>query len=182
MWKNAWGHLCTINHHKWIVMKLCFRIGYLKQGLLHDLSKYSWIEFKSGVKYFQGNKSPNSIEKERYGYSEAWIHHAGRNKHHFNYWMDITKGEVVSIRMPVNYVIEMFCDRISATMTYQKDAYTDNSALAYFMRYYDYIFMDQASMDLLQIMLEYLSQHGLDETIHFIRTTVKTKGYELLEE
>lgn len=180
MWKNAWGHLRTINHHKWIVMKLCFSLGLFKQGLYHDLSKYSWIEFRSGVKYFQGNRSPNALEKELFGYSEAWIHHAGRNKHHFNYWMDITKGEVFPIRMPVKYVMEMFCDRVAATMTYQKEAYHDDSALNYFMKNYHNIFMEQGSMDLLQIMLEHLAKHGLKKTIHFIKTEVKEKGYDLI--
>ena len=60
---KAWQHLKTINHHKMLVMKGCFRVGLYKQGLLHDLSKYSPTEFLVGCKYFQGNKSPNSMER-----------------------------------------------------------------------------------------------------------------------
>ena len=58
-------HLKTINRHKWMVMKNCFRCGLYKQGLLHDLSKYSWTEFSVGARYFQGTRSPNDAEKKR---------------------------------------------------------------------------------------------------------------------
>lgn len=177
---HIWGHFKTITTHKWIVMKLCFRCGLYKQGLLHDLSKYSWIEFSTGVKYYQGDRSPNAVEKEEKGYSEAWLHHAGRNKHHFNYWMDISKGKVFPIQMPVRYVVEMFCDRIAATKTYQKQAYSDHSPLQYFRNTYDYVFMHQQTKDLLQLMLEHLSTHGLDQSMVFVKTVVLKKGYALL--
>ena len=78
----------TINHHKWLVMKYCFRLGMYKQGLLHDLSKYSPVEFMVGVKYYQGTRSPNTAEREAKGYTSAWLHHKGRNKHHLEYWLD----------------------------------------------------------------------------------------------
>ena len=81
--KNAWHHFLTITHHKLVVMGGCFRVGLWKQGLLHDLSKYSWEEFRTGVLYYQGNRSPNAAEKEEKGFSRAWLHHKGRNKHHF---------------------------------------------------------------------------------------------------
>lgn len=178
---NLWGHFKTITAHKLRVMRLCFRCGLYKQGLLHDLSKYSWQEFHSGVKYYQGNKSPNGVERKLIGYSTAWLHHKGRNKHHLEYWVDLIHGEAVPARMPLCYVIEMFCDRVAATKTYQKKAYTDASALQYFTYNYDNVIMNQDTKDLLQIMLEHLAQHGLDDTIHFIKTEVKEKGYTLLE-
>ena len=64
---NAWHHFLTITHHKMVVMEGCFQVGLFKQGLLHDLSKYSWEEFKTGVKYYQGTRSPNAAEKEEKG-------------------------------------------------------------------------------------------------------------------
>ena len=82
------GHLSTINAHKKQVMKNCFRAGLYRQGLMHDLSKYSPVEFIKGVKYFQGDKSPNVAERMDSGVSLAWLHHKGRNKHHFEYWTD----------------------------------------------------------------------------------------------
>ena len=53
-----WGHLKTITLHKLRVTRLCFKMGLIKQGLLHDPSKYSPVEFWAGVRYFQGYRSP----------------------------------------------------------------------------------------------------------------------------
>ena len=71
-----------------MVLKHCIKAGIFWRGLLHDLSKYSPSEFLAGVKYFQGNRSPNEMERELFGYSSAWLHHKGRNRHHFEYWND----------------------------------------------------------------------------------------------
>ena len=49
-----WGHLKTITHHRHLVMRGCFRMGLIWQGLTHDLSKYSPTEFLAGVRYYQG--------------------------------------------------------------------------------------------------------------------------------
>lgn len=110
---KALQHLQTINHHKYLVMKECFEVGLYKQGLLHDMSKYSPTEFLVGCKYYQGNRSPNNAEREATGYSRAWLHHKGRNKHHYEYWIDysVTPGEgMVGLKMPLRYVVEMFMD------------------------------------------------------------------------
>lgn len=80
---NAWKHFKTITFHKYLVAKGCFRVGLYRQGLLHDLSKYSPTEFKVGVKYYQGTRSPNNAEREDIGFSTAWLHHKGRNRHHY---------------------------------------------------------------------------------------------------
>ena len=85
---KALSHLHTINKHKLKVTWLCFRCHLYKQGLLHDLSKYSYIELKTGFHYYQGFRSPIDAEKEEKGYSLGWLHHKGRNKHHWEYWLD----------------------------------------------------------------------------------------------
>jgi len=121
-----WGHLKTITAHKVRVMKLCFRVGLYRQGLLHDLSKYGPREFLVGAKYYQGNRSPNEIERLEKGYSSAWLHHKGRNKHHLEYWIDYAPElgyRMGGMEMPVNYVAEMFCDRVAACQIYQKERY-----------------------------------------------------------
>lgn len=51
---KAWKHFKTITQHKFLVMQGCFRVGLYRQGLLHDLSKYSPTEFLVGAKYWQG--------------------------------------------------------------------------------------------------------------------------------
>ena len=75
MLKKVIGHFTTITRHKILVMKECFKIGLYKQGLTHDLSKYSPTEFLVGCKYYQGNRSPNNAEREETGVSKAWLHH-----------------------------------------------------------------------------------------------------------
>ena len=81
---KAWQHFKTITTHKMWVMRYCFKIGLYWQGLTHDLSKYSPTEFLVGMKYYQGDRSPNNAEREDTGMSKSWMHHKGRNKHHFD--------------------------------------------------------------------------------------------------
>ena len=58
-----WGHLKTITHHRHLVMRGCFRMGLIWQGLTHDLSKYSPTEFLAGVRYYPGDRSPPSVRR-----------------------------------------------------------------------------------------------------------------------
>ncbi len=173
--KNLWGHFSTITKHKFLVTRLCFRCGLYKQGILHDLSKYSPTEFWAGVKYYQGNRSPIDKEKEVLGFSRGWLHHKGRNPHHWEYWLDITKNGIQPVKMPISYVVEMFCDRVAACMTYQKAQYTDQSALDYFLQGYDFVIMHEESKNCLHNLLLHLAQHGLDKTILYIKRDVLMK-------
>ena len=112
---KAWSHLRTIQHHRKLVRRHCFQVGLYKQGLLHDLSKYSPVEFRVGARYFQGNQSPNNIERKEQGYSSAWLHHKGRNRHHYEYWTDMSKEtwRYEGVPMPRKYLVEMVMDRRS---------------------------------------------------------------------
>ena len=112
------GHLKTISKHKWYVMLACFRCGLIWQGFMHDWSKYSPVEFFRGVKFFQGTSTPIGAEKNAIGYSFAWQHHKGRNKHHWEYWIDFRNGDLLIIRMPPKYLAEMICDIVSASRVY----------------------------------------------------------------
>ena len=121
---HPWLHFKTITKHKLLVMKYCFRIGLYKQGLLHDLSKYSPAEFLVGCRYYQGTRSPNNAEREAIGVSTSWLHHKGRNKHHFEHWVDYSLDDehvIMGARMPRRYVAEMVMDRISASRNYHPD-------------------------------------------------------------
>ena len=102
------GHLSTITKHRHLVIKMCFKCGMYKQGLLHDLSKYTPSEFISSVKYFHGDKSPITYEKKDIGYSNCWLHHKGRNKHHYEYWIDRKPASplIRVIPMPDKYILE----------------------------------------------------------------------------
>lgn len=175
-WYNGWRHFLTITHHKCLVMGYCFRVGLYKQGLLHDLSKYSWTEFRTGVLYYQGTRSPNAVEKQEKGFSEAWLHHKGRNRHHFEYWIDIRQGaetaEFIGMPMPTRYVAEMFCDRIAACKVYQREKYTDASALEYFLKNRNRMTMHPDAAALLERLLRMLAEQGEDRAFRTIRETI----------
>ena len=172
---NFLGHLRTINHHRHLVMRGCFRVGLYKQGLLHDLSKYNPVEFFVGVKYFQGDKSPNNVERKLTGLSKAWLHHKGRNKHHLEYWIDYGTDEgslMQGMKMPVNYVVEMYCDRVAACKNYQKDKYTTASAWEYYQKGKGKYLIHPETAALLESLLLYLKDHGEEATNDYIRREI----------
>ena len=155
---NIYKHLRTVGRHRREVMKNCFRAGLYWQGLTHDLSKYSPEEFEA--------------ERELKGYSTAWMHHKGRNKHHFEYWNDYSpktkRNEAV--KMPLIYVAEMFCDRVAASKIYMGENYTDASPLAYYRRgnaAQRLIHPDTAK--LIEMLLVMLAEEGEDYTFAYIR-------------
>ncbi len=178
--KNALGHFKTITNHKLLVMKYCFKVGLYKQGLLHDLSKYTWIEFSAGIKYYKGYVSPNGIQKKVEGLSTAWLHHKGRNKHHFEYWIDYginAEEGLKGMKMPVKYVVEMFIDRMSASMNYQKEKYTDKSPLEYYEKRAEYYLLHEDTRKQLEFLLNKLAKDGEKETLKFIKKEVLKENF-----
>lgn len=172
--QNVWNHFKVITRHKWEVMKNCFRMGLYKQGLLHDLSKYSSEEFKMGVRYFQGTRSPNAAEREEKGYSTAWMHHKGRNKHHFEYWTDVSedKSRLAGVKMPPRYLAEMFADRVAASKIYKGKDYTDATSLEYLKKGKDYTLMHPTTYRQLYFLLTMLAEKGETKTFRYIRKNV----------
>ena len=171
---KAWQHFKTITKHRLLVMSGCFKVGLYWRGLVHDLSKYSPTEFLSGARYYQGNRSPNTAEREDKGYSEAWMHHKGRNKHHYEYWTDINREtrRYESLPMPRKYLVEMVMDRRAACMTYQGKDYTDGAALAYFRKSMERDRMHAQTRQELDYLLEMLSQQGEKATFSYIKSHV----------
>ena len=172
--RNFKGHFCTIIKHKKEVMKNCFRCGLIWQGITHDLSKFSPSEFFVGVSHYQKDRSPNEGERDSYGYSKAWMHHKGRNKHHFEYWTDynVETRELTPVRMPKRYVVEMFCDRIAASKTYLGDQYQDSSPLDYYMRGIKKRKLHPETAEELEFLLRMLEEKGEEETFRYIRRKV----------
>lgn len=153
-------HLHNVNIHRFYVFKLCCKVGIPFQGLTHDLSKYSLCELIPSVKYFtDGKKSPLAEEKNIKGYSLAWLHHKGRNKHHFEYWYDYN-ARVKTPIIPFKYMKEMVCDRIAASKVYYKDNYNNNRALEYFNSQKDKIKMDKRLISFLEEVFIRLSKEG----------------------
>ena len=159
-------------------MKYCFKVGLYKQGLLHDLSKYSPSEFILGVIYYQGTRSPNAAEREKKGYSAAWLHHKGRNKHHYEYWLDYSPNAEVGLqgnKMPVRYVVEMFIDRMAACKTYYGDDYRNDSPLNYFLKNQGHYTMHEDTMELLEKLLTMLANEGEETTLKYIKKVLLRK-------
>lgn len=177
---KIWRHFLTISTHKYLVMKSCFRVGLWKQGMMHDLSKYSIEEFVIGVKYYQGDRSPNAAERDDKGYSRAWLHHKGRNKHHFEYWIDFSSNPeegLVGHKMPLNYVVEMVMDRIAASKVYSGSNYHDGCALEYYEKTKKYLVIHSDTRALLEKLLIYLNEHGEQELYLYIRKLLKDCHY-----
>lgn len=122
--KNIFRHLKTIRTHRKWVRYYCRMLGLNKQGWLHDLSKYSPVEFWESVRYYQGTSSPIEASRKANGYSRAWFHHRGRNPHHHVYWADNFDTGVKPVRMPFEYVCEMICDWMGAGRAYMGKDFT----------------------------------------------------------
>ena len=174
---HVWGHLKTITKHRFLVMKHCFRVGLYWRGLTHDLSKYAPSEFWPGARYYQGDRSPNVAEREANGYSKAWMHHKGRNKHHFEYWTDLRIGtrEYVPVPMPTVYLVEMCMDRIAACKTYHGKNYTESDPINYLKRAMESPLMHPETMRKTQYLLQMLADRGEQETFRYIREHVRAE-------
>ena len=155
-------HFCTITKHRHKVIGHCFKAGIGFQGLFHDLSKYTPEEFFTGAKYYQGTRSPNEEQRRLFGYSTAWMHHKGRNKHHFEYWNDLNtkSGFYECVPMPLKYVKEMFCDRVAASKIYKGKEYTDQVPLDYFLNSRARQRMHSSTADTLENWLYLLAEKG----------------------
>lgn len=176
------NHFRTITYHKWMVLKGCFSVGLYRQGLCHDLSKYMPSEFLVGAKYYQGDRSPNNAEREDIGYSSAWLHHKGRNKHHYEYWLDYStrnvKGGMAPAPMPVRYIVEMLMDRIAACKVYQKQKYTSSSALEYYLSGKDPAPLHEKTRLLLEFLLRYMDKYGEKQTYRFVKKELLPRSTE----
>ncbi len=174
---HFWAHLKTVNHHRFLVMKYCFRLGLYWQGLTHDLSKYSPQEFWVGVKYYQGDHSPNDAERRDKGYSSSWLHHKGRNRHHLEYWTDYggKDGGIVAVEMPIKYVAEMFCDRLAASRTYHPDDSTNDGPYLFFLKTKQHAMIHPNTCALLESMVVKLKDEGEDAAFSYIRHDILGK-------
>lgn len=173
MLSKAIGHFKTITAHKILVMKHCFRIGLYRQGLLHDLSKYTPTEFLVGCKYYQGDRSPNNAERESMGVSSAWLHHKGRNKHHFEYWIDYSldsSGSPMSgMKMPRKYVAEMLMDRMAASKVYNGKAYSDHDPMRYYQKGRRHYMIHPETGKQLETLLQILDEQGEEALFYHIK-------------
>ncbi len=175
---HFWKHFTTITRHRHQVIIHCFKAGIFWQGLGHDLSKYSLTEFIPGMKYYVGSKSPNEKERKLNGFSRAWLHHQGRNKHHFEYWVDYdpVKNRKEPVPMPVRYLIEMFCDRVAASKIYYGRDYNEARPYEYFDKGRKRRWMHKETSDQLEELLIMLRDKGEKETFFYIKNVLKPEA------
>ena len=173
--KRFFGHIKTVCSHRHMVLRHCIKAGIFWQGLTHDLSKFSPTEFWVSVKNYQGYRSPCAKEREEKGHSLAWMHHKGRNKHHFEYWTDFSAKEhrTVPVEMPPKYLAEMFCDRLAASKVYKGESYTDTSAKEYFLSEKPTIMMHPKTMEALEGLFAILEKDGEEAAFEAIRRMLK---------
>ena len=177
------AHFKTITAHRNLVCKYCLRLGLVSQGLTHDLSKYSPTEFWRGAQYYQGDRSPNDAERKATGMSLAWLHHKGRNRHHFEYGIDYAfhpDGTVTytGYPMPIRFVAEMFCDRVAACRIYLGEKYTDASPWEYYAQSKNVILIHPDTARELETMLLTLRDEGEKAAFAYIRRRLRQDGKE----
>ena len=163
--KKMWKHLGVINKHRFKVFILCCKVGIPIQGLLHDISKYTPVEFFETARYFgEGKYSPIKTCKEVKGYAMAWIHHKNHNKHHYEYWYDYY-SPVESPIMPFKYFLELVCDSLAAGMTYQGKEWTKEYQLSYWKKAKKYARIHPRMEKLLDRVYEDISVEGIEKVL-----------------
>ena len=163
--EKFWKYFLTICKHKKVVYQECRACGITWQGIVHDLSKFSKDEFIASVKYYCADKSPHYGDAEANGYSLAWLHHKGCNKHHWEFWTDFYEddGSIKVNKIPYKYVVEMICDWIGAGKVYDKDRWTNSSPIEYYYKVRKGRYFNQKTETLIVHFLNVIKTKGLDE-------------------
>lgn len=161
---SFFGHLHTVNKHRFKVFTLCCKAGIPLQGFLHDLSKYSLTEFLESAKYYAGSYSPIQNCKKEVGYSKAWLHHKGRNKHHYEYWYDNCAPDSTPI-IPFKYFVEMICDTLAAGKTYQGKNWTKEYQLSYWNKTKKERIINPKMEILITKIYEEIAEHGVEKVL-----------------
>ncbi len=178
--QRFFGHLGTVLKHKRYVMRACFKMGLVRQGIFHDMSKFSLTEFVPSVKYYSGKVSPNAADRYFTGCSRAWLHHKGRNKHHYEYWNDFTvRGPeyLIACKIPMKYVAEMVADRYAACVSYNGEKYTQKDAWDYYMLGKDKVVIHKDTVAVLEKALKIMRDDGEDAAFSYMKKILKiTKG------
>ena len=163
--QTTWKYFKTICAHKSVVFHECRACGLTWQGITHDLSKFSRDEFISSAKYYCADRSPHYGDAAENGYSLAWLHHKGCNKHHWEFWTDFYEdnGSIKVNKIPYKYVVEMVCDWIGAGKIYGKDKWTQSSPLDYYNQVRAGRHFHPETEKLILTFLNTIASHGLDE-------------------
>lgn len=173
---NLQKHLRTVRKHRKYVIQMCWLMGLFWQGLVHDLSKYSLKEL-SIAKYYGGTKSPHAVCREQLGYSPSWQYHYHRNKHHWQFWLDIEDypDKIAAVKMPYKYVIEMFCDFVGAGKAYNTTKWNEDMPLDYYEKACrGKRLMHNDSENLLVLLLTKVKELRMKEFVKWYKKNKKT--------
>lgn len=178
--QRLFGHLNTVLTHKHHVRKACFKMGLVRQGIFHDMSKFSLTEFIPSVKYYSGKLSPNAVDRYFTGCSRSWLHHKGRNKHHYEYWIDFSERDpryLFGCKMPMKYVAEMVADRYAACVSYNGRNYKQSDPWDYYMIGRDKIALQEDTKAVLEKALCIMRDENEEAAFAFMKKMLKiTKG------
>lgn len=161
-------HTILVTKHRWIVFKLAIKAGIPWRGFVHDLSKFSPTEFIESVKYYDGKRSPIHIARADIGYSKAWLHHKGRNKHHFEYWVDISKTDLIGVMLPYKYIVEAVCDKLSAGIIYNGKGWNKEEPFRYWTEVEKNapVVKHPGTIEFMDTVLKKISDDGIDGAIN----------------
>lgn len=164
MVKNVVKHTVLVMRHKWYVFIFCCKIGIPFRGFMHDWSKFSPTEFFESIKYYKGTYSPITECKKQNGYSKAWLHHKGRNRHHPEYWYDEAATNQTPM-IPYKYVAEMICDKLSASKIYNGKDWTLRSEAEYWAKEKYSTKLNQNVSEMLTEVFDQVAENGINATL-----------------
>ena len=180
--KKMVKHTMLVTQHRWYVFKLSVKAGIPFRGLIHDISKFSPTEFVESVKYYNGKRSPINVCIEEKGFSLAWLHHKGINKHHLEYWENCANGTREGAFLPYKYMVEMICDKIAAGMAYNKNSWTTSQPLDYWLNIEKIkpTVVHPATNMYIETVFQNLEKYGIKSTINprYLKQTYNTIAKE----
>ncbi len=162
--KNALKHTKLVLRHKWVVFKLCCRVGIPWRGFMHDWSKFSPTEFCESIKYYVGTHSPIEECRRDKGYSYAWVHHVSKNKHHYQYWVHFGR-QPIPVIIPYKYVAEMICDKMAAGIIYEGKNWKPESEWNYYQKERQGAIIHEAIDQLLLEVFAQVRDNGIKKTL-----------------
>lgn len=110
-----WQYFKYILEHKKNVGIECIKMLMPIHAITHDLSKFLPSEFIPYARYFFDTNKAKKYDKgteEHKDFQLGWCHHQNRNKHHWNYWVSVTRKSNAQhpIPMPHRYIEQMVAD------------------------------------------------------------------------
>ena len=165
MGKNVIKHIKLVLKHKWLVFKFSCKIGIPWRGFMHDWSKFSPTEFNESIKYYMGTHSPVTEARKQNGYSKAWVHHVGKNKHHYQYWIDWNSNGPIPVIMPYKYVAEMICDKLAAGIVYEGKNWTQECEYNYYLKERETAIIHESVDKVLMEVFTQVKDNGIKKTL-----------------